>query len=69
MGCGISHFAEGYSEVFFTKNGEQVGTSQKMTRPVNGFYPLFGKRHTHVYMYNMFVLRRENRLKIKILYS
>ena len=69
MGCGISHFAENFGEVFFTKNGEQVGTPQKMTRPVNGFYPLFGERHTHthvynyIYIYNIFVLRREKQIK------
>ena len=50
MGCGISHFGEGFGEVFFTKNGEQVGTPQRMTRPVNGFYPLFGETCIYIHL-------------------
>ncbi len=45
MGCGIdfdSDSSGNYVKVFFTKNGAQVGNSQRMKRPVNGLYPLFG---------------------------
>ena len=47
MGCGVdfdSDVGVNYVKVFFTKNGRQVGHSQKMKRPVHGLYPLFGKR-------------------------
>ena len=45
MGCGIDFDSEGdgnFVKVFFTKNGEQVGSSKRMKRPVHGLYPLFG---------------------------
>ena len=46
MGCGIvfdsNNTTTGIVEVFFTKNGQQIGTSQQMKRPVNGFYTLLG---------------------------
>ena len=46
MGCGVdfdTDVGQNYVKVFFTKNGRQIGESQKMKRPVHGLYPLFGK--------------------------
>ncbi len=46
MGCGIDFDSEpdgNYVKVFFTKNGVQVGKSQKMKRPIHGLYPLMGE--------------------------
>ena len=46
MGCGIDFDSEpggNFVKVFFTKNGVQVGKSQKMKRPVHGLYPLMGE--------------------------
>ena len=46
MGCGVDFDTDveiNYVKVFFTKNGRQIGQSQKMKRPVYGLYPLFGK--------------------------
>lgn len=45
MGCGIDFDQDvgyGYCEVFFTKNGEQVGEPVRMKRPVYGLYPIIG---------------------------
>lgn len=45
MGCGIDFTTvddSGGIQVFFTKNGQLVGEQQKMGRPQDGFYPLFG---------------------------
>ena len=45
MGCGIdfsTDCGQGYVKVWFTKNGETVGPSEKMRRPLHGFYPLIG---------------------------
>ena len=45
MGCGVnfgSEDASGYINVFFTKNGQQVGNLVKIKKPVNGLYPLVG---------------------------
>lgn len=46
VGCGVDFDAEGvgegYVNVFFTKNGQQVGRLVKMKRPVHGFYPMIG---------------------------
>ena len=45
MGCGIDFDRDagyGYCEVFFTKNGEQVGDVVRMKRPVYGLYPIIG---------------------------
>ena len=45
MGCGIDFDSEedsSYVQVFFTKNGRQVGEAQRMQRPLHGFYPLIG---------------------------
>ena len=47
MGCGVDFDTDvgvNHVKVFFTKNGRQVGHSQKMKRPIHGLYPLFGKR-------------------------
>lgn len=46
MGCGVdfdTDVGQNNVKVFFTKNGRQIGASQKMKRPVHGLYPLFGK--------------------------
>lgn len=43
MGCGVEFEAsEPYVQVFFTKNGTQVGECVRMKRPVYGLYPLVG---------------------------
>ena len=45
MGCGIDYDEEcedGYRNIFFTKNGKQVGEPVKMRRPLFGFYPIIG---------------------------
>ena len=45
MGCGIDFDVDGglnYVNVFFTKNGKQIGAPTKVKRPVYGFYPLIG---------------------------
>ena len=45
MGCGVdleNEDASSYVNVFFTKNGRQVGNHIKMKKPVNGLYPLVG---------------------------
>ena len=45
MGCGIdftTDCGQGYVKVWFTKNGDAVGPSEKMRRPLHGFYPLIG---------------------------
>ena len=45
MGCGVDYnpdVAEGYGDIFFTKNGKQVGNCVRMKRPIHGFYPLVG---------------------------
>jgi len=45
MGCGIDFdqgFSDGFCYVFFTKNGEQVGNSVRMKRPLYGLYPIIG---------------------------
>ena len=45
MGCGIDYdedCEDGYRNVFFTKNGIQVGEMVKMRRPLFGFYPIIG---------------------------
>lgn len=45
MGCGIDYDADcevGYQNIFFTKNGKQVGETVKMRRPLFGFYPIIG---------------------------
>ena len=49
MGCGVDFDRDvgyGYCEVFFTKNGEQVGDPVTMKRPVYGLYPIIGM-HSH----------------------
>ena len=46
MGCGVNFDSgreHGTVEVFFTKNGNQVGGVEVMKRPLNGLYPLIGK--------------------------
>lgn len=45
MGCGIDFDTDvgyEYVNVFFTKNGKQVGSHTKVKRPIYGFYPLIG---------------------------
>ena len=45
MGCGVdfdSDVGYGYCEVFFTKNGQQVGEPVRMKQPVYGLYPIIG---------------------------
>ena len=45
MGCGVDFSSEdssGYLNVFFTKNGLQVGDFVKIKKPVSGLYPLVG---------------------------
>ena len=45
MGCGVDFETEDYSNsinVFFTKNGQQVGSHVKIKKPTNGLYPLVG---------------------------
>jgi hypothetical protein len=45
MGCGVDFDTDvgiNYVQVFFTKNGRQIGQPKKMKRPVHGLYPLFG---------------------------
>ena len=45
MGCGVDFESEdssGYLNVFFTKNGEQVGDFVQIKKPVSGLYPLIG---------------------------
>ena len=45
MGCGIdfdSEDASGCVNVFFTKNGKQVGDPVRIKKPVYGLYPLIG---------------------------
>ena len=46
MGCGVTFdtgLDRGMVEVFFTKNGNQVGEVERMKRPLNGVYPLIGE--------------------------
>ena len=46
MGCGVNFetgLDRGMVEVFFTKNGQQVGETERMKRPLNGIYPLIGE--------------------------
>ena len=45
MGCGVDFDTDvgyGYVNVFFTRNGEQVGEPVKMKRPIHGLYPIVG---------------------------
>lgn len=44
MGCGIvfQSESEGDVDVFFTKNGQQVGTLVRFKKPKGGLYPLIG---------------------------
>ncbi len=45
MGCGVDFDPDcgyGYVNVFFTKNGRQVGDVVRMKRPAGGIYPLVG---------------------------
>ena len=45
MGCGVDFESEdssGYVNVFFTKNGEQVGNFVKFRKLKSGLYPLIG---------------------------
>lgn len=45
MGCGVDFGSEESTDhvnVFFTKNGEQVGDLVRMKKPPNGLYPLIG---------------------------
>ena len=45
MGCGIDYDTDcedGHQNIFFTKNGKQVGELIKMRRPLFGFYPIIG---------------------------
>lgn len=45
MGCGLQFSGDGdvsSVNVFFTKNGCQVGNTERMQRPLYGFYPLIG---------------------------
>ena len=45
MGCGVDYDGEceaGYINIFFTKNGKQVGDFIKMRRPLFGLYPIIG---------------------------
>lgn len=45
MGCGVdfdSDVGYGYCEVFFTKNGVEIGTPVRIKCPVYGLYPIFG---------------------------
>lgn len=45
MGCGVDYTEEcedGFRNIFFTKNGQQVGEMIKMRRPLFGFYPIIG---------------------------
>ena len=45
MGCGVDFETDvgyGYVNVFFTRNGQQVGESIKMKRPLRGLYPIVG---------------------------
>ena len=45
MGCGAEFdpdLGTGYVNIFFTKNGVQVGQPVKMKRPIYGLYPLIG---------------------------
>ena len=49
MGCGVDTTTDvgyGYVDIFFTKNGKQVGDAVRMKRPVYGLYPLVGL-HSH----------------------
>ena len=49
MGCGVDFSSDvgyGYVDIFFTKNGKQVGDAVRMKRPVYGLYPLVGL-HSH----------------------
>ncbi len=45
MGCGVDYNTDvgvGYVDIFFTKNGIQVGNTVRMKRPIYGLYPLVG---------------------------
>ena len=45
MGCGVdfeNESSSGYVNVFFTKNGEQVGDLVKMKKPLSGLYSVIG---------------------------
>ena len=45
MGCGVdfdSDVGYGYVNIFFTRNGHQVGELIKLKRPTHGLYPLVG---------------------------
>lgn len=45
MGCGVDFDTDmgiNCVNVFFTKNGKQIGSSTKMKRPLHGLYPLVG---------------------------
>lgn len=44
MGCGVDFDTgdNGYVNVFFTKNGKQIGDVVRMKRPIYGLYPLIG---------------------------
>ena len=45
MGCGVDFDTDigmNFVNVFFTKNGKQIGSSTKMKRPLHGLYPLVG---------------------------
>ena len=45
MGCGVDFESEdcsNYMNVFFTKNGRQIGDLIKIKKPMNGLYPLVG---------------------------
>lgn len=45
MGCGVDFDTDcgyGFVNIFFTKNGKQVGETVRMKRPLHGLYPLVG---------------------------
>lgn len=45
MGCGVAFEDDDYSDyvnIFFTKNGQQVGNFVKFKKPKSGLYPLIG---------------------------
>ena len=45
MGCGVDFDTDcgyGFVNIFFTKNGKQVGDVVRMKRPLHGLYPLVG---------------------------
>lgn len=45
MGCGVDFDTDvgyGYVNIFFTRNGQQIGDPVKMKRPSHGLYPIVG---------------------------